>query len=278
MAELSTRENIDIETLLDMSDGYPLDFGNVSLKVFVFNATGVDIYDETSTRYSGLSKANRLRSFFQHESGYLSGRLLKALLEYINAKDLVRHLSEEQRVGVTERLMRTADRLLRESPIDNVDAIEPFANEKSLSILVSNIQDSIRKNEPEAALDRLHTFLTRLLREVCTTHSISYDQTTSLHSLMGLYRKFLKSECHMESEMTDRILGTSISLLEAFNQVRNNHSYAHANDALSQGESAFIVSAVLNVIKFIYAIEHRESPEITSGITNLVPPNEDIPF
>jgi hypothetical protein len=277
MAKLTTRENIDIEALLDMSGGYPLDFTNASLQSFVFNATNVDIYDESSARYVG-SKANRLRSFFQHESEYRSGKLLEALLDYIDAKELARHLSDDQRLAVIGRLGGTAERLVRQSPIDNLDAVEPFANEKSLAILVSSIQDSVTKNQPEAALDRLHTFLTRLLRDVCARHSISFDGATPLHSLMGSYRKFMREKSHLESEMTDRILGTSISLLEAFNHVRNNHSLAHPNNALSRVESAFVVSAVLNVVKFICAIE--QYPSNAGGAREVAAPysDDDIPF
>jgi hypothetical protein len=73
---------------------------------------------------------------------------------------------------------------------------------------------------------------------------------------MGSYRTFLTVNKLLESEMTDRILGTAISLLDAYNKVRNQHSFAHPNPPLSQAESSFVVSAVLNVVKFIYALEN----------------------
>ena len=43
--------------------------------------------------------------------------------------------------------------------------------------------------------------------------------------------KRLKVEGQIDSEMTERILKSSIPVLEAFNDVRNNQSFAHDNPA-----------------------------------------------
>jgi hypothetical protein len=276
MAELTIRETIDIDKLFRMESGYVLDFSNASFRAFVYDSTGVDVNSEDSANsYYGLSKAKSLRLFFRAESSYLSGRLLAALIEYVEAKDLSSDV--DQRMLVIERIKRTADRLLHESPIDNLDAMEVFQNEKAIHILVSSIQDSIRKNQPEAALDRLHTFLTHLLRDVCSRRSIRWSETMPLHSLMGLYRKFLARNNLLESEMTDRILGTAISLLDAYNHVRNQHSFAHPNQPLSEAESSFVVSAVLNVVKFIYTLEDPASNQKQDNRSPIMT-IDDIPF
>lgn len=275
MPEFSTREWIDIQTLFE-SGGYVLDFGNDTFRAFVVNATEVDVYDEASTVYADLSKARRLRAFFRHETSYLSGKLLLALLEYIEAKQLAWDVTNRDTIIL--RLKDTADRLLSESPIDNLDAVEPFANKGTLSVLVSSIQESVRRNQPEAALDRLHTFLVRLLRDISDGHSISYTQETPLHSLMGGYRKYLRDNGLLKSEMTDRILSTALSLLDAYNKVRNDHSFAHANETLSRSESAFVVSAVLNVVKFISTIEQPPELEASSESQLISEIDDDIPF
>ena len=48
----------------------------------------------------------------------------------------------------------------------------------------------------------------------------------ALHSIFGEYVKRLRDEGWVESEMGVRILKPSISVLEAFNDVRNNRSLA----------------------------------------------------
>jgi hypothetical protein len=55
--------------------------------------------------------------------------------------------------------------------------------------------------------------------------------------------------------MTERILKSSIAVLEAFNNVRNNQSFAHDNPLLNYNESILILNNVSNTIKFIESVE-----------------------
>ena len=58
-----------------------------------------------------------------------------------------------------------------------------------------------------------------------------------LHSLLGEYVKALHGAGRVESEMTLRILKSSISVFDAFNDVRNNQSLAHDNRVLNYEEA-----------------------------------------
>ena len=51
--------------------------------------------------------------------------------------------------------------------------------------------------------------------------------------------------------MTDRILKSSISTLEAFNHVRNNQSLAHDNVLLNYDEALLIFNHVSASIRFL---------------------------
>ena len=57
--------------------------------------------------------------------------------------------------------------------------------------------------------------------------------------------------------MTERILKTSISTLEAFNEVRNERSLAHDNPILNYDESLLIYNHVTSAIRFIRTLESR---------------------
>jgi hypothetical protein len=91
---------------------------------------------------------------------------------------------------------------------------------------------------------------------------------------MGEYIKCLKKEGIVESEMTERILKSSISTLEAFNDVRNNRSFAHDNRVLD--EALLIFSHVAGAIRFITAIERTRTTQ-PPGPTQPSDPDE-IPF
>ena len=49
--------------------------------------------------------------------------------------------------------------------------------------------DSIEKNEPEAGLDRLHTFVMKLIRTLAEKRGVAIDRDKPLHSVFGEYVK-----------------------------------------------------------------------------------------
>lgn len=96
------------------------------------------------------------------------------------------------------------------------------------------------------------------MRQLCDKHRISYDKNKPLHSLFGEYDKYLRRNNLIESQMTERILKSSVSILEAFNGVRNNQSFAHDNPILNYSESILIFNNVASAIKFLQSIEGEE--------------------
>jgi hypothetical protein len=68
--------------------------------------------------------------------------------------------------------------------------------------------------------------------------------------------------------MTETILKSSISVLDAFNDVRNNQSLAHDNEVLNQNESFLIFNNVTSAIRFVWALEQSIQK----------PKDDDIPF
>lgn len=147
--------------------------------------------------------------------------------------------------------------LKRENPVENLDAIQPRSDGKKFNCLAEAIREAIEKNKPETALDRLHTFVVKHVRQLCDKHQITFSQDEALHSIFGKYVKFLKVNQLLESEMSERILKSSISVLEAFNNVRNNQSFAHDNSILNYPESIFIFNNTTNSIKFIESVEEK---------------------
>ena len=148
-----------------------------------------------------------------------------------------------------------------------IAAIAPNAEVRGFAALAKSVREAIEKDEPETGLDRLHTFVVRYVKVICEKHGIPTDRGKPLHALVGEYVKRLKQENRIESEMTERILKSSISTLEAFNQVRNDHSFAHDNPVLNYEESLLIYNHVTGCIRFLEAIERkRPSSGTTDGI------------
>ena len=127
--------------------------------------------------------------------------------------------------------------------------------ETDFETLVGQARDAIEKNKPEAGLDRLHTFVVKFVRARCEEHGLATDREKPLHSIFGEYVKRLRDEGHLESPMTDRILRSTISVLEQFNHVRNEQSLAHDNPVLNYEESRLIFNNVTSLIRFLQSLE-----------------------
>lgn len=255
MSKFNFLQKSKFEKLFGMSSGYVLDFSDRTFQEFIADAVGKDIYD-TKYNHSSGSKANRLRGFWLNETNYNIGNLLEKLLEYWHHKVQITEIKLNNSDEILyQECLKIVEILKSESPVENIDALKPNSEEKDFSVLAQLIRKSIEKNEPENALDRLHTFTIKYIRQLCDNHGVVYDKETPLHSLFGGYVKALDKNRIIESEMTKRILKSSISVLEAFNDVRNNKSFAHDNPVLNYNESILIFNNISNIIRFLETIE-----------------------
>ena len=274
MADLSIFEQMRFEKLFGMERGYVLDFSNRKFQGFIATSTGINVYEEKYNYVSG-SKANRLRAFWKEEPNHIVGKLLLDLLEYWKTQKLTSYSeTEPAEQTLFDECYVIANRLRQDVEIEHIDVIQPYSEDKDFALLAKSIRESIEKREPEAALDRLHTFVVKYVRQLCDKHGITYDNSKPLHSLFGGYVKLLKRNGIIESEMTERILKSSISILDAFNDVRNNRSFAHDNPILNYSESVLIFNNISSIIRFTESIENGDSESQQESEANW----DDIPF
>jgi len=249
MSDLTTIEKKKLERALSMSSGYVLNFSNRTFAEFFVESFGIDIYD-SKYGYGSGSKANRMRAFWEKESNYLVGKALQLLFE--GWSEFREYNSPEE---PPEECIKILRRLQESAAVPDINAVTPNIDDGTFEALARSVRDCIDKNEPETGLDRLHTFLVKYFRVLCARHSIETGREKPLHSLVGEYVKALKKEGLIESEMTERILKSTISVMEAFNQVRNDQSLAHDNKVLNYNESLLIFGHVTSSIRFIEALE-----------------------
>ena len=141
----------------------------------------------------------------------------------------------------------------------------PDAKEETLQTLLDDIKESLAKNKPSLVLDRLHTFSTKYIRQICESYGIKIDDgrgnNLPLHSLMGMLRKQYQNSGIVKSEFSVIALTNSTGLIQRFNDIRNDHSYAHDNDILGEIESEFVVKTMANLLIFIDKIENLRVAE-----------------
>lgn len=276
MSDLTSIEKMKLEKYLGMRSGYVLDFSDRTFQEFILENIRIDIFDEKYAYASG-SKANRLRAFWKEEPNYLVGKLIEDFIKYWGARKLTGFSSnQEDDSALRDECFKIAHRLKENSPVEHIDAIKPISDDRDFSVLAEFIREMIHKNQPEAALDRLHTFATKYIRNLCDRHGVTWDKNKPLHSIYGEYIKKIKEKGIIQSIMTERILKTSISVLEAFNDVRNNQSFAHDNPVLNYSESILIFNNVSSTIKFIESIE--KSIEKSNKAKRVEVEWDEIPF
>jgi len=251
LADIRFTDQVVIERYLGMSGGYVLDFGDRTFGAFVSATVGIEINCEKYyTR--GTSKANRVRSFLEQESPHLVAKLLEGFVEY---KSQVLNIVDSD----TTKVLDIANGLRSAHGID-LDKLVPNAPGKEFDSLAQSAKECIERGEPEVGLDRLHTFLTKYIRNLCETHGIATG-TKPLNSLYGEYMRWLKDNDKLESNMTLAILRACNLTLEKFNDVRNNQSLAHDNVILNKTEAYFIASHVIALVSFLNAIEINAKPK-----------------
>lgn len=255
MSDLKKIERIKLETLFEMGGGYVMDFSNRTFDEFVLETVGKDIYSGKYDNDSN-SKAKLLRKFWELESNYTVSILTDAMIElWITQKQTTFDQITDQENILLEECKKISSRLKEDTPVEDIQTIQAELTESDFNLLAKSIRESIEKNEPEAALDRLHTYMMKFLRKLCEKHSIQLIKDETLNALFGKYTKHLVSNQIIESKMSEKILRYSISIFDAFNDIRNNKSFAHDNKILNYEESILIFKNITATKKFIDFVE-----------------------
>lgn len=206
-----------------------------------------------------------MRAFLLVDPDHTVGKVIASMIDYGVAKGLFDDL--EKAPVLIESGRRLAARLMEKSPVADIEALIEGGDGRDLEQIVEHVGRAINDGQPEAALDRLHTYMVKYVRQLCIRHYISFKPGTTLQALLGLYSSALHQGGHIESQMSTVILRETGKVLDAFNGVRNHHSYAHDNELLKSAESLFILNNVTATVRFLNALEDSlelQAPETTA--------------
>ncbi len=235
--------------------GYVLDFSDRTMEEYFSDEFSIEIYAEEN-QTNGSSKRNCLTTFLTLTDTYTALKVLRALWELregLLAQSTLQNAVTEAATK-TRAFRKVIEALEGNGEIAKPDGIEVFASERTLEELVADIERTIAANKPEVALDHLHTYCVKKITHLLSVRGIECTQEEPLHSRFGKYRKELVAERDLH-EFSDRALKLSISLLDSFNDLRNNHSLAHDNEILGPVEARFIFNSVSVILVLVRALE-----------------------
>ena len=254
MANLSARNKRELEELFDMQTGWVLDFTNSTFEEFIYDVIGLRVYSDSGYE-EYTSKARKLRQIWEQESDAIVGKLTYEMLERCEDLELKKKSVDAYRMKKIGGLKDVCKKLQQ----PNYRAVELPANTGQLQLIMADIMRSLDSNNPEFALDRLHTFAVGYIQDLCNKHNIKIKDNKGnslpLHSLVGMIIKEYKKTSKICAEFTFIALRNSISLFDSFGEVRNNKSYAHNNDVLDGFEADYVIRIVSETLVFIDKIE-----------------------
>jgi len=272
MSDLTNAEKRKLERAFGMASGYVLDFSNRTFEEFILDSVDIEIYEE-KYEYGSGSKANRMRALWDLEPNHVVGQVLGDIFdewEEWNQKKYNSSSGEYEVPRFPDDCVKIVERLKAHSSVPEIEALKPNVDDRDFEALARSVKEYIKRNEPETGIDRLHTFVVKYVRNLCIKHGISIERSKPLHSAFGEFVKSLRAKGLIETDMAERILKSNISILDAFNKVRNEHSQAHDNSIVSYQEALLIFNNVVSMIRYLDVIEKKKNKPKESEF--------DIPF
>lgn len=278
MSTLSYVEKEQMANFFGIKGGYVFSFLNngynkTNTRNMILEATGIDIYSNSDY---DMSQERCIRKVWDDCDDYTVGKLLKIMLDYYLAVD---ECDWNRHDEMTYNALRELEKRLMQNPITM-----PSAGADTLKLVKEDIERNCNNNTPELALDRLHTFATEYLRDVCGKHGIRItddrNNALPLHSLAGSLKNWYASNHYFESEFAVVAIQNTINIFDRFNAIRNDQSAAHPNEILNKAEAMYAVKIVAETLTFIDKIERIKDTE--AGQNRLpwddIDIDDDLPF
>lgn len=239
-----------VEELLGLGSGYVMDLSNREFSELFRSETGIDI-DVIDYADLGSSKANRLRSFIDKSDAGAVAAILRGLWEHRELRGWTPgELVEPRPSEVRRRFMAVVGRLERQADLSDTEALGAFVDGATLEQLVEAINRDVAAGRHAASLDRLHTYCMKRFMHLLHAAGVECRRDEPLQSRVGKYLKWLREQTH-PSEMTNQILKNSMGILQQFNDIRNNRSFAHDNDVIDADEARLIFETVVAILRFV---------------------------
>ena len=267
MSTFSAADLRFLNTTLQMTSGYCLDFSDKTFAQFFADVLNYDIDDEKNYAEGG-SKGKRMRYFLRTADDRTKAKLLRALWKY-RAELPPSPYADPDPSSMAARFMGIVANLEGAAGMVRTDAIDRFTADETLGELVSGIERDVDAGHPGAALDRLHTYCMKKLAYLVSRDDPLTRPADTLNARLGQYFGPTRRNAKDPHPVSAEIMRGAVKTFELFNSVRNDRSLAHDNALIERAEARFIFDAIVNVLRFIKVTEGEtfEPATFKSGAT-----------
>lgn len=225
-------------------------FNKRTFSEFFRDILNVDI-DDPKYCVIGNSEQKRLRYYLLSASPSVAAKTIEEFLDH-----RCRFEDEAPVRETVDEVMVLIERLTRVSGKASTDGIELFNDDSTVDELVAALKRDVDSGNPAVALDRLHTYCMKKFAHLLVLRGDQVDSNDTLNGRAGRYFNPLRNSGKIRP-VTNKIMQSTVQIFEQFNSVRNDHSFAHDNDLLDRSEAKYIFDAVVNLLRFVKAIEGR---------------------
>jgi hypothetical protein len=256
---VSTLEATEIEQLevfLQMKSGYVLNFSNASFARYINQSIGVDIYD---AKYDslGISKAKRLRVFWEVEPDHIVGTLITALIEYKEIHKLPPFPDPN-----SARCSAIATRLRQSIPaLDTLAQLPDIRDSAHLRTLIDRLYSSLA-NDPTLAIGSAKELVEACCKTILKERDVPFDKNDDIPKLtnktMDAIQLFpVTNPDHAAGDkLTKKLRGSLGTLSESIGSLRNQYGSGHGHAAdhhvLDVRHARLAVGAASTLALFLY--------------------------
>ncbi|MFA5951995.1 MAG: hypothetical protein WC807_17110 [Hyphomicrobium sp.] len=244
------------------ADGWVLDFSDRTMAEWFDENFGITIF-QARFQIEGASKGKSLRGFVDVAEPRLVATVLRALWTYRCAQSALREAdpAEEERLKLwLEQFTVELDQL---SALPLNEAIVDFSGDTTLNKLRASIASDLIAENPDVALDRVHTYCVKRFRYLLAARGQTTDPNAPLDGLFGAYGRLLRDTAAI-SEFALPMLRVQHKIFEFLNTARNKRSLAHDNELLELSEARFVIDCVLSSLAFVERIEEAQPDNPTA--------------
>jgi len=174
MSSLKIKDRRVLEEFLGMSSGYVLDFSDRTFEEFVLEALGIDIHSNRYIINGRTSKANKIRAFWDLESDYIVGMLLKELIDY--GESVLGKNSVKECHDIVKRLLERGPNLT------DLKQQAKFYDASHLSEQIHRIEGSIEK-DPDLAIGTAKEMIETCCKTILEKRGKGISRTPNISSL-----------------------------------------------------------------------------------------------
>jgi hypothetical protein len=256
MEKLSSIEVNSVTSYIGVKGGYLGDFSYASHAEFYPLYCGLDInpYDyEGTTRQRFIKILTEANAYEQ--SKILQGVLEKYPFEYFEdqfEKGILSQAELQNKKRLYEKIKGWINQLEGKELIKVNELIYDY---EFVEEALKQAELLINGHSAASAIDRAHTALHGYLKKICDESGIVLEGKPKIQDIFSKLRNehpCFKIDVNEHYKPINQIINSISKLLENFNDIRNNQSFAHPNEyILGEQEALFVINlsrAILNYV------------------------------